>query len=232
MKRVALAALTAILLFLTALEAQAQRSPQEEAYRQRRESLLSELEQTQSQLADIRSQRVQLAARIENVIANIMQQRAQALLMSNEYDALQQLDAMLTSSQDNLLAQRERFMALGDAVRRRTGSVLVVLLRADTAGQQTLSEAQLSINGAELATRTYSATARSALEMGAVDQLHRSEVLPTAQEVTVRVTVNGQTVTETINVTAQRETVTYVEFAVRQGRVTSRTWTSRGTTPF
>ena len=40
-------------------------------------------------------------------------------MMSNERDALMQLDAILTSSQDNLIAQRERFRTLGDAVRRR-----------------------------------------------------------------------------------------------------------------
>ena len=90
----------------------------QQAYKSKREELVKELQQAQAQLADIRSQRVQLQARIENVIAQMMQQRAQALLMSNEMNALQQLDAMLTSSQDNLVEQRDRFTTIANAVRR------------------------------------------------------------------------------------------------------------------
>ena len=45
-----------------------------------------------------------------------MQERAQALLLSNEQTALQQLDALLSTSQTNLLAQRERFATLSDAI--------------------------------------------------------------------------------------------------------------------
>ena len=127
----ALAALAALGAPGRAARAQGE-DPSQQAYKTKREQLLKELEQTQQELADIRSQRVQLQARIENVIAQMMQQRAQALLLSNEATALQQLDAMLTSSQDNLLAQRDRFLAISDAVRRRTGAVLVVLLRADS----------------------------------------------------------------------------------------------------
>jgi hypothetical protein len=44
--------------------------------------------------------------------------------------------------------------------------------------------------------------------------------------------VNGQPMTQTINVSAAGETVTYVQFAIRNGQVVPTTWTSRGTTPF
>jgi hypothetical protein len=206
----------------------------EQAYKQKREELVKELQQAQAQLADIRSQRVQLQARIENVIAQMMQQRAQALLMSNEMNALQQLDAMLTSSQDNLVDQRDRFTTIANAVRRRSGSVLVVLLRADSSSGpgQILGATTLQVDNAPVESRSYTVTANGALRMGAVDQLYRGDVLPTSHTVAINITVNGQPMTQSINVAATGETVTYVQFAVRNGQVVPTTWTSRGTTPF
>ena len=204
----------------------------QQAYKAKREQLTKELEQTQAQLTEIRSQRVQLQTRIEAVIAQMMRDRANALLLSNETSALQQLDAILTSSQDNLLAQRDRFASISDAVRRRTGSVLVVLLRADSSQAQTLGGATLTVNGTQVDTRTYTVAASNALNVGAVDQLYRANVLPTTHQVQVSVQLNGQTVTSDITVTAATETVTYVQFAVRNGQVTATTWASRGTTPF
>ncbi|HET9004084.1 MAG TPA: hypothetical protein VFN39_08830 [Gemmatimonadaceae bacterium] len=214
--------------------ASAQENANQQAYKQKREELVKELQQAQAQLADIRSQRVQLQARIENVIAQMMQQRAQALLMSNEMNALQQLDAMLTSSQDNLVEQRDRFTTIANAVRRRSGAVLVVLLRADSSSGpgQLLGATTLQVDNAPVESRTYTVTANGALRMGAVDQLYRADVLPTPHTVSINVTVNGQPMTQTVNVSAAGETVTYVQFAVRNGQVVPTTWTSRGTTPF
>ena len=206
---------------------------QQQAYASKRAELVKELEEAQKALSDLRAQRVQLQARIENVIANMMQQRAQALLMSNEMNALQQLDAMLTSSQDNLLAQRDRFTTISDAVRRRSGSMLVVLLRADSStSAQLLNQATLSVDNAQVEARSYTVMSNNALSMGAVDQLYRANVLPTGHTVTLQLTVNGQPQTQTLNVAAQGETVTYVQFAVRNGQLVATTWTSRGTTPF
>jgi hypothetical protein len=65
-----------------------------------------------------------------------------------------------------------------------------------------------------------------------VDQLYRSDVLPTRHSVRLQVTVNGQPVVQTIDVNTQGETVTYLQFAVRNGQLVPTTWTSRGTTPF
>jgi septal ring factor EnvC (AmiA/AmiB activator) len=202
-------------------------------YEQRRRQLVEELEQTQSQLAETRQARVQLEARIDRVIAEMMERRAETLLLSNEANALQQLDAVLTASQDNLLQQRDRFLALGDAVRRRSGAQLVVLLRADSSGAaQTISSAELIVDGAAADSRSYSAAANSALQIGAVDQIYRADVLPTPHSVVLTAVVNGQTLSQTVNVTAQGQTVTYVQFAVRNGQLVPVTWTSRGTTPF
>lgn len=232
MKRMALA-VVALIAVTAPGRASAQGDPNQQAYESKRQELVKELEQTQERLSEVRSQRVQLTARIENVIAQMMQQRAQALLMSKEMNSLQQLDAILTSSQDNLLAQRDRFTAIGEAVRGRSGAMLVVLIRADSsASNQILNSATLQVDNAAVESRTYSMTANNALVNGAVDQLYRANVLPTGHTVTLQVTVNGTPVTQTINVSAAGQTVTYVQFAVRNGQVVPSTWTSRGTTPF
>jgi hypothetical protein len=232
MKCIALTAVAAVLVALPA-RLPAQQTAQDRAYNQKRAELQKELEETQRQLADLRNQRVQLQARIENVIANMLRERAQTLLLSNETTALQQLDAMLTTSQDALLAQRDRFLAVGDAVRRRAGSVLVVLLRADSAAQgQSLGTAALQVDNAQVDTRSYTTTAQSALQQGAVDQLYRANVLPTGHTVTLQLQVNGQPLTQSVSVNAAGESVTYVQFAVRNGQLVPTTWTSRGTTPF
>lgn len=224
---------SALALVVLPAAATAQRSPADEAYERRRAELVRELEQTQERLSELRGQRVQLQARIENVLAAELERRAQQLMMSQERDALMQLDAILTSSQDNLIAQRERFRSLGDAVRRRTGAVLVVLLRADSAGQgQSIGEARLEVDGAVAGTRTYTATSNEALRLGAVDQLYRSDVLPTRHSVRMQVTLNGQPVVQTIDLNTLGETVTYLQFALRNGQLVPTTWTSRGTTPF
>jgi hypothetical protein len=235
MKRVAMASLALFTVLMPGV-ARGQNPPsgdiQEQVYRDRRAQLVKELQQAQSELARVRGERVQLESRIENVIATMAQQRARTLLLSNEANALQQIDAILTSSQDALLAQRDRFLSISDAVARRSGAMLVVLLRADSTQAQTLGSAQLTVDNTPAESRQYTVTANNALQMGAVDQLYRVSVLPTAHTVSLQVTVNGQTLTQTVNVNAAGESVTYVQFAVRNGQLIPTTWTSRGTTPF
>ena len=92
--------------------------------------------------------------------------------------------------------------------------------------------AALQVDNAPVENRNYTVTSNGALRMGAVDQLYRGDVLPTAHTVSINVTVNGQPLTQTVNVSAAGETVTYVQFAIRNGQVVPTTWTSRGTTPF
>ena len=233
MKRLLVAALAVSASAVMPGRLAAQEDLQDKTYRERRTQLVKELENTQQQLGEVRGQRLQLQARIESVIAQLMQQRTQTLLLSNEASSLQQLDAVLTASQDNLLAQRDRFSEIDDALKRRAGSVLVVLLRADSVpAQQALTSASLSIDNTPAEARTYSVTANNALFMGAVDQIYRANVLPTAHTVTLQATVNGQPLTQTVNINAAGESVTYVQFAVRNGQLIPTTWTSRGTTPF
>lgn len=236
MKRMVLAAFAAVLIALPAMPAVAagqEQTFQQQAYSQRRQALLRELEAAQKQLAESRGNRVELAARIESVIARLLEQRAEQLLMSNETAALRQIDSILTSTQDNLLAQRDRFVAIGDAARRRSGAVLVVLVRADSSAQsQILQSANLTVDNVPAQSRTYSVAASSALSIGAVDQMYRADVLPTSHTVTLQISVDGQTLTQTVNVAAAEQAVTYVQFAVRNGQLVPTTWTSRGTTPF
>lgn len=204
----------------------------EQAYEAQRGTLVKELQETQSKLSDLRSQRVQLEARIENVLAETMQKRTQQLLVSKEETALLQLDGVLANAQDNMVAQRDRMRALGDAVRRRAGAVLVITLRADSAGPESLGNATLSIDNVVASTRTYSQATMQALQTGAVDPLYRSEVLPSTHTVELMLMLGGKSMTQGLNVNALTETVTYVQFTVRNGQLVPTTWTSRGTTPF
>lgn len=227
----------ALLALLTLLPAAAgaQATEMQRAYEERRAQLQRETEETTKRLNELRSQRVQLQARLEAAIAADLQNRAQQLMMSEEQGALQGLDTILVASQDNLLAQRDRFRSLGEAVRARTGAQLVVLFRADSADAaslNTLAASDLEVNGGRVAARAYSTQAIEALRLGAVDQLYRADVLPTRHSVRFSVSIGGQRVERVVNVEAPGETVTYVQFAIRDGQLVPTTWTSRGTTPF
>ncbi len=227
-----LAALAATLSLPLAVPRVAFAQTEDATYKAKRDQLAKELEETQKALADARGQRVQLQARLEGLIAQAMQERAQSLLLSNEQTALQQLDALLATSQSNLVAQRDRFAILSEAIGSRTGATLVVLLRADSSQAQNVQSAVVTVDSVGAEPRTYSAQASGALTRGAVDQLYRAPVVPTDHAVAIQVTVDGRTLTGNITVPAARQSVTYVQFAVRNGQVTSSTWTSRGTGPF
>ena len=227
MKRLALAALAAVVVILpTRVQAQ------QEGYAQKREALVKELSSTQKELSELQGQRLQLAARIENVLSRVAQQRAQTLMLSNEQSSLRQLDSLLLTAQDNLAGQRDRLTTLGNAVRNRSGAMLVVLLRADSATGESVENATLSIDGGNTSARTYSAVANTALRAGAVDEVFRGNVLPVSHALTFTLTANGQQLTGTANVTAASQSVTYVQFALRNGQLVQTTWSRRGTTPF
>ena len=147
---------------------------QQQAYQSKRDTLVKDLQSAQDKLGDLKSQRVQLEARIENVLAQAMQKRAQMLLVSREETALLQLDGVLANAQDNMVAQRDRMRALGDAVRRRAGAVLVVTLRADSAAPGSLGTASLDIDNVVASTRPYTTATEQALQTGAVDPPFRA----------------------------------------------------------
>ena len=198
-------------------------------YKAKREQLAKELAATQKELAEVKGQRAQLQARVESLIAQAMQERAQALLLSNEQTALQQLDGLLSTSQDNLGAQRDRFVTLSDAIAARSGATLVVLLRADSSqAPQNVQSAVVTVDSVAVQPRTYNTKASGALARGAVDQLFRAPVVPADHAIAVQITVDGRTLTSSATVPAARQAVTYVQFTVRNGQVTSTTWTGQG----
>jgi len=230
-------ALRALLLLAVLLPAAARAQDKsdsasmQQAYEQRRGELLKELQTTQDSLGSLRSQRVRLEARIDNVLAQSTEARAQQLLLSGDLNALLQLDAVLGQAQENMNVQRMRMVALGDAVRKRSGAVLVVLFRADSAPVGAVAGLQLTIDNAGAATRSYSGVMATALSQGAVDELYRSEMLPTVHTVEAKATMGAQTVTAALNVQATANAVTYVQFSVKDGKLTSSSWTSAGTAP-
>ena len=128
-------------------------------------------------------------------------------------------------------AQRDRMIALGDAVRKRSGAVLVVFFRADSAPANTVSQAQLPVDDQPAAAHSYSPQGGLALQHGAVDELYRGEVLPTVHTVTVTATYGGQPLIGALNVQTTANLVTYVQFSLKDGQVAASTWTSQGTTP-
>lgn len=202
------------------------------AYEEQRAALVKALQEAQDQLVQLRVERVQLEARVDSALAHTLARRAELLLLSPEQTALLALDSALALAQDAMLAQRDRMQALGEAVRHRTGAVLVVLLRADSAPPGALGPVALEVDGVGAAERAYSAISAGALQHGAVDELYRAEVLPAAHAVTLTATVAGHAVRAEVTVAVESAAVTYVQFTVRDGQVAPRTWTSRGTPPF
>ncbi len=201
-------------------------------YEERREQLVQQLQETQSELSDLRSDRVRVEARVDNVYARALEQRARTLLMSPEENALLQLDSMLASAQDRMQDQRARMQALGDAVRRRSGAVLVVLLAADSLPAGGLSAVKVVLDSSGTIDRGYSPIAIEALQHGAIDEIYRGEVLPTPHDVWMTATIGGRAVERRVSVEVQEGMVTYLQFDVRNGDLVPRTWTSRGTSPF
>src|ERR1700722_16660224 len=91
----------------------------EQKYLAEQQSTLADLRAAQHKLVELRTERIQLESRVDNVAAKASERRANQLLLSHETTALRSLDSVLAMSQDNLLAQRDRFLSLGEAVQRR-----------------------------------------------------------------------------------------------------------------
>jgi hypothetical protein len=201
-------------------------------YEERRAQLVQQLHEAQSELSELRGDRVRVEARVDNVYAESLQRRAPLLLMSPEQNALLQLDSMLASAQDRMQDQRDRMQALGDAVRRRSGAVLVVLLGADSLPDGGLGDVKVVIDSSGAIARGYSPLAIEALQHGAVDEIYRGEVLPTSHDVWVTAAIGGRPVERRVSVPVKEGMVTYLQFSVRGGQLVPSTWTSQGTSPF
>jgi TolA-binding protein len=200
-----------------------------QSYSDRRKAILDDIKSSQRKLDDLRVERLQLESRVEAVAGKVAEQRVNTLLMSRETYALRQLDSLLTVSQDVLLAQRDRFLTLGDAVRRRAGAELVIVFRADSAPTaQHIDSVTVRIDDGAGTGRHYSLLANSALANGAVDELYRSNVLPSPHDIMVVVALNGlPPQAKSVRVDAAAGASTYVQFAVRNGLLVQTTWSNR-----
>jgi len=205
----------------------------EQDYLAKRQSTLSDIRAAEHKLAELRTERIQLESRVENVAAKASEQRANELLLSHETTALRSLDSVLSASQDNLLGQRDRFLSLGEAVRRRAAAELIVVVRVDSSAQpQRFESVSVRVDSTPAVVRRYSAGAIDALNSGAIDDLYHSNVLPATHVVSLAVSVNGTPLTQTATVDVPTGAVTYVQFAVRNGQLVLSTWSSRsGTSP-
>ncbi len=220
------------LLFVPAsLDAQRGAAARNDTIEVRSAQLQRELADAQQRLAELRAERARLQAQLETEMAVAAQERARELMMSREADALAELDALLAGAQRDMLAQRERMVALSDAVRRRTGAVLVVLIAVDASAGDRLSAADVNVNGVEVAARAYGDLSAEAFRMGAVDQIYRGDVLPTTHRLRVRATVNGQPAETVLDVSTWEQTTTYVRLTVRGGALDHESWTTEAERP-
>lgn len=190
-----------------------------------------QIQSLQQQIELTRRQRLELEARMERELAAEIAERARRLQMGGEVGALQRLEQLLDSAQVRLLVQRDRLRLLGDAARQAEGALLVVLLRADSLPDTDVTT-RLLVDLQGVGARTLTAAQLRTVGAGGAEELYRGEVTPLSH--TVELTLNGRglTVTERLSVTASPRQVTYVEFALRGGRLVPATWTSASTTPF
>ncbi|GEM_PF-680347 len=201
----------------------------EREYLARRQAATQDIRQAQRKLAELRAERIHLESRVDSAAARATAQRASELLLSHETTALRSLDSVLTVSQDNLLAQRDRFLALADAVRRRAAAELVVLVRLDSTGAAgRLDSVVVQIDSAPATHRRYGPVALDALNAGAVDEVYDSNVLPATHAVTLSASLAGATISTGAAVEVPADAITYVQFAVHNGQLGLSTWTSRG----
>jgi len=177
---------------------------------------------------------------LEALVAQESQRRAniaRELLVTNPQVPPQQQSLKLLSDQlygDQVLVSstRDQLRQALTAARKQQSSTLVVLFAADSATAAALTGVALSIDGANTNTVTYSDTTRLALRIGAADELFRGAVLPAAHSIGLTTMVNGHPQQLVARVQAVGDAVTYVQFAVQDGRLVQTAWASRGTNPF
>jgi hypothetical protein len=183
------------------------------------------LKSLQDQLDLARKERLALEAKLEKELAADMAARAKRLSMGTEVDALQHLEQLLDSAQARLLVQRDRIRLLKDEAQSTDRTVLVVLVRADAFPLGEVA-AVLILDGVMTRTQTYQAEQAKAIAAGAADELYRADMTPVEHKVLVQIAGKGLNVGETVTVSAAPRKVTYVEFALKGGKLVTATWTN------
>ncbi len=225
MKREALMALTALGMALPTLRAQ-------------------DTTRAQRPVASDTTRRMTAAAPagtpLEQLVAEESQRRAniaRVLLITNaqvavQQEALRNLSDQLYVSEQLVGATHGQLALAAEALRKQPSTVLSVLFAADSNAAPHLGSLALSIDGANTAMMTVSDTARTAFTVGAADELFRGAVLPTPHTIVLTATLNGQPQQLVARVRALGDAVTYVQFAIQDGKLVQTSWASRTANPF
>jgi hypothetical protein len=189
------------------------------------ENAAKALKNLQDQLDLARKERLALEAKLEKELAADMAARAKGLSMGTEVDALQHLEQLLDSAQARLLVQRDRIRLLKDEAQTTGRTLVVVLVRADAFPAGDVA-AVLIVDGVMTLNQTYKPEQAKAIAAGAADELYRAEMTPAEHKVLVQIAGKGLSVGETATVSAVPGKVTYVEFALKGGKLVTATWTN------
>jgi hypothetical protein len=177
---------------------------------------------------------------LETLVAEESQRRAniaRVLLITNaqvavQQEALKNLSDQLTVSQQLVGATRGQLTLAADALHKQPTTTLSVLFAADSASAPQIGTLALSIDGANTMSMNLSDTSRTAFRVGAADEVFRGAVLPTPHTIVLTTTVNGQPQQLVARVRALGDAVTYVQFAVQEGKLVQTSWASRIPNPF
>lgn len=177
---------------------------------------------------------------LEQLVAEEAQRRAniaRVLLITNaqvavQQEALRNLSDQLYVSEQLVGATHGQLSLAAEALNKQPSTMLSVLFSADSAAAPAIGSIALSIDGASTMTLGVNDTTRTALRVGAADELFRGAVLPTPHTIVLTATVNGQPQQIVARVRALGDAVTYVQFAIQEGKLVQTSWASRVTNPF
>ncbi|HKW11490.1 MAG TPA: hypothetical protein VJO33_13990 [Gemmatimonadaceae bacterium] len=177
---------------------------------------------------------------LEQLVFEESQRRAniaRVLLITNSQVALQQealrnLSDQLYVSEQLVGATHGQLTLAAEALRKQPSTMLSVLFAADSIAASRVTGLSLSIDGANTVMMAISDTTRTAFRVGAADELFRGAVLPTPHTIVLTATVNGQPQQLVTRVSALGDAVTYVQFAIQEGKLVQTSWASRTTNPF
>jgi hypothetical protein len=226
MKREALTALAALLMATPALGAQDTTSAQR---RQPATDSTRKVTATAPAGTPLEQLVMEEAQRRANIARVLLLTNPQ---VANLQEALKQQSDQLFVDEQLVGATRDQLTLAADALHKQPNTTLVVLFASDSATAPRVASVALSIDGASTATVAYSDTAKTALRIGAADEVFRGAVLPTPHSIVLTAVVNGQPQQLLTRVKAIGDAVTYVQFAVQDGKLVQTSWASRATTPF
>jgi len=149
-----------------------------------------------------------------------------------QQEALRNLSDQLYVSEQLVDATHGQLSLAAEALRKQPSTMLSVLFAADSISATQVGGLALSIDGASTALTTVNDTTRTAFRVGAADELFRGAVLPTPHTIVLTTTVNGQPQQLVARVRALGDAVTYVQFAIQEGKLVQTSWASRTSNPF